>query len=132
MQTYVRLIEIGKWLKSAEVAALADRFDEGDDAKSEISRQALRAAHTTQQRPLLSKKNARTEGRALNLTVPPVKCLSCKEMGHFSRDCPRKTEDGGRRINSVVGYISTNLTPPQQSISQDINVNRNRTRGEWK
>ncbi|KAG0427725.1 hypothetical protein HPB47_025250 [Ixodes persulcatus] len=30
MQTYVTLNETGKWLKPAEVAALADRFDEGE------------------------------------------------------------------------------------------------------
>ncbi|CAN7985030.1 unnamed protein product, partial [Ixodes hexagonus] len=43
-------------------------------------------------------------------------------MGHFSRDCPRKTADGGQRNNSVVGNISTNLKPSQQSMPQDINV----------
>lgn len=50
-------------------------------------------------------------------------------MGHFSRDCPRKTTDGERN-NSVVGNVSTNLTPPQQSMSQDINVNQKGTRAE--
>ncbi|XP_040077670.1 heat shock 70 kDa protein cognate 2-like [Ixodes scapularis] len=33
MQTYVTLNETGKWLKPAEVAALADRFEEGERCK---------------------------------------------------------------------------------------------------
>ncbi|KAG0436197.1 hypothetical protein HPB47_018085 [Ixodes persulcatus] len=36
MLTYVTLIETGKWLKSAEVAPLADRFDEGERCKKMV------------------------------------------------------------------------------------------------
>ncbi|KAM7287867.1 heat shock 70 kDa protein cognate 2-like [Ixodes scapularis] len=129
MQTYVTLNETGKWLKPVEVAALADRFDEGERCKKRDHPPAeSRAYNTTGATSLEEKRENRKQGTKPNAS--PVKCFSCKGMGHFSRDCPRKTADGEQRNYSVVGNISTNLTPSQQSMFQDINVNQNGTRAE--
>lgn len=101
-------------LTPMQLVELANRFEESEKCKTEpapphLSRRgSLRKSDTGAETP--GKGGAPSKKDTLRSSMSKIRCFGCKELGHISRECPRKQRSGEvQGGNIVVGKVSMAL-----------------------